>query len=155
MFRYIALAWDDAEPTSSDTARHLGLDWQARPDWVAAVLRPGLQVFTTGTKLGVNDTYPLQAGMGVVLGKLFRRSQLGSLPAQKVLLDSKDADNIIDTGGRALVRDFWGRYVAFLQMACGSTCVLRDPSGTLPCFRIRQDGVSIVFSWLEDARSAM
>lgn len=157
MFRYIALAWDDSQPTSSAAARHLGLGWHARPDWNAALLRPGLHVFITGAKSGINDACPLQGGLGVVLGKLFRRHHLDSLdsldspPARNVLLNSKDAASILESGGRTLVSDFWGRYVAFLQTDSGSTCVLRDPSGMLPCFRIRHDGVSIVFSWLEDA----
>ncbi|MGK2898706.1 MAG: asparagine synthase-related protein [Burkholderiaceae bacterium] len=151
MFRYIGIAWDDAQPTSSASARQLGLDWQARPGWDAALHRAGLQVFTTGTRPGVNGAYPLQDDLGVVLGKLFRHRDLGLCPAANVVLTRNDAEHILQSGGRALVHDFWGRHVAFLQTPTGSTCVLRDPSGTLPCFLIRYQGVAVVFSWLEDA----
>ncbi|MBT9491132.1 MAG: asparagine synthase [Paucibacter sp.] len=93
----------------------------------------------------------LHEDLGVVLGKLFRRGEFNSLPSPSATLNSKDMTNILASGGRALVSDFWGRYVAFLHTAAGSTLVLRDPSGALPCFRIRHQGVSIIFSWLEDA----
>ena len=151
MFRYIALDWDDSQPASSALASYLGSAWQALPDWDAALFQPGLHVLTTGSKPGVNEASPLQEGRGVVLGKLFRRSDLDSPPGRYPPLEGQDTANIMEGVGRALVSDFWGRYVAFFKTKSGSTCVLRDPSGTLPCFRIRQDGVSIVFSWLEDA----
>ena len=151
MFRYIALAWDDGRPTRSVFARRIGLELQAHSDWHAALLRPGLQVFTTGARQGVNGPYPLPAERGVVLGKVFRRRDLHAQPERNISLTGTEAARILDSRGHALVREFWGRYVAFVQTMSGSTCVLRDPSGTLPCFLIQHDGVSIVFSWLEDA----
>ena len=151
MFRYIGIAWDDARPTSSATARRLCLDWQARPGWDTVLGRAGLQVFTTGTRPGINGAYPLQGDRGVVLGKLFRRCDLGSPTAANVVLTRNEAEHVLESGGRALVHDFWGRHVTFFETPSGSTCVLRDPSGTLPCFLIRHQGVAVVFSWLEDA----
>lgn len=150
MFRYVGLAWEASQPLSSSRARQLGLALQERPGWTAALDRPGLQVLTSGTKPGINSAYSLQADQGVVLGRLFRRRDLGSPTATDVPLTNEEAERISQGGGTALVRDFWGRYVAFLQTASGSTRVLRDPSGTLPCFLIHHQGVAIVFSWLED-----
>lgn len=151
MFRYVGIAWDDSRPTDSARGRQLGLHWQSRLGWEAVLHGAGLQVFATGTRPGVNGVHPVQRDRGVVLGKLFRRSDLASPPTTNVGLTSSDEARILETGGRALVRDFWGRYVAFLQTPSGSTCVLRDPSGTLPCFLIRHEGLTAVFSWLEDA----
>ncbi|MEO6279849.1 asparagine synthase-related protein [Roseateles sp.] len=132
-------------------ANDLAMRCQSLEAWDAALARPGLQVFTTGSASGVNSVHPLLGGMGVVLGKLFRRSDLDATPVRHFHLGGAEATRIVDSGGRALVADFWGRYVAFIQTASGSTAVLRDRSGTLPCFRIVREGVSIVFSWLEDA----
>jgi hypothetical protein len=53
MFRYLGLAWDDPQPPSSARARHLALALQARPGWDAALVRSGLQVFTTGVEFEV------------------------------------------------------------------------------------------------------
>lgn len=151
MFRYIGIAWDDAQPTSSARARQLCLDSHARPGWKATLQCAGLHVFTTGTRPGINQAYPLQRDQGVVLGTLFRRRDLRSPPSANVVLTAIDAELILESNGRALVHNFWGRHVAFFQTSAGTTCVLRDPSGTLPCFLLRHQGVAVIFSWLEDA----
>lgn len=151
MFRYLGLAWDNTRPTSALGAGHLALRAQARPDWDTALRRPGLAVFTTGSRPGVNSALALPGDRGTVLGRLFRRNDLHTTGACAGLLTHSEARHILDSDGVSLVNDFWGRYVAFLPAPGGGTCVLRDPSGTLPCFLIRHEGVSIVFSWLEDA----
>jgi asparagine synthase (glutamine-hydrolysing) len=150
MFRYIALAWNDTRPTESGSARRLGLELQAHPEWNSALVVPGLQVFTTGARTGVNGGYDLPDGQGVVLGRLFRRRDLETPSASDVQLRNAEANRIARTGGQTLVDDYWGRYVAFLRTPSGATCVVRDPSGTLPCFLLSHEGVTIVFSWLED-----
>jgi asparagine synthase (glutamine-hydrolysing) len=151
VFRYIALAWDDAHATHASTALRLGLELKASRDWEPAHSRPGLQVYITGRREGANAAYPLPAAQGVVLGKLFRRSELGSPTPKDVSLVGPDGDDAVRDAGATLVHDFWGRYVAFLRTPSGQTRLLRDPSGTLPCFVTVHEGVSIVFSWLEDA----
>lgn len=151
MFRYLALAWDEAVSNSTACARQLGLELMAKAEWRTVVHRPGLQVFATGMVPGVNGVHRLPLDRGVVLGKLFRRRDLGTSSRGDLTMTVADGQQIVDSRGDALVSDFWGRYIAFLQAPSGSTCVLRDPSGTLPCFVIRHEGVAIVFSWLEDA----
>ncbi|KQY88237.1 asparagine synthase-related protein [Pelomonas sp. Root1444] len=150
MFRYIAISWDESQPVCTAAARQLSMSWQSRPAWDGALVRPGLHVFTTGSRTGINEAHPLPGGAGVVLGKLFRRRELDAPPARHVRLNDREAAGIVDSGASSLVTDFWGRYVAFVQATSGAF-VLRDPSGTLPCFRTRHEGVEIVFSWLEDA----
>lgn len=150
MLRYVGLAWDDTQPTTSIRARQLAAGLEKRPGWNTALVNSGLQLYTTGTRPGINGVYPLPGEQGVVLGRLFRRLDLRSPLAADVALTRTESEQIVQSNGRALVRDFWGRYIALFETADGSTCVLRDPSGTLPCFRIRHEGVTIVFSWLED-----
>jgi asparagine synthase (glutamine-hydrolysing) len=49
-----------------------------------------------------------------------------------------------------LLDHYWGRYVAFIRnKESGEVHVLRDPTGTLPCFITVHEGVSIVFSDIE------
>jgi len=151
MFRYIALSWRESSPQSAATAQKFSHEWQQKVDWKAALLTPGLHVFATGAKSGINEVWPLQGGLGIVLGKLFRRAEFDSSAAPSANIHCADAASIIESGGRVLVDRYWGRYVALLRNATGDTVVMRDPSGTLPCFRIRHQGVSIIFSWLEDA----
>jgi asparagine synthase (glutamine-hydrolysing) len=151
MFRYLCFAWDDSHPTDSARALRLAEAVQAGRGWDAALVRSGLQVFTTGTRSGINGVYPLQGNGGVVLGKIFSRRELTSAPRGELTITDAEAEQIRQSSGRALVRNFWGRYVAFLSAASGSTCVVRDPSATLPCYWMRRQGIMIVFSWLEDA----
>jgi asparagine synthase (glutamine-hydrolysing) len=110
---------------------------------------------TTGAKPGVNEALPLQGGLGVVLGKVFRHGASPDTATRRTSLSAAEVVEILNTGGTSLVNNFWGRYVAFFQTASGSPCVLRDPSGTLPCYRLQVDGVSVIFSWLEDARQLL
>jgi len=151
MFRYIAIAWNESEPARATAAQHLSAEWRHRSGWDAALVRPGLEVFTRDTDARVNDVVRLQDGSGLILGRLFRRADPTLQTVPHALLSGRDAENIFRSGGRALVSDFWGRYVAFLKTAHGSTLLLRDPTGALPCFRLQHRGVSIIFSWLEDA----
>ncbi|MGC4075831.1 MAG: asparagine synthase C-terminal domain-containing protein [Rubrivivax sp.] len=148
MFRYIALAWDDAAAqqaaTAARLAQRLGANWQP------ALLRPGLQVHVTATRPGINSAYPLHAAQGIVVGKLFRRHDLAQPATNDLRLCEADSSRVMQSGGQALVQDFWGRYVAIIPTAGGGARILRDPSGALPCFLLRNHGVWIVFSWLED-----
>ncbi len=151
MFRYIAIIWDAAQPDRGALAEHLGKGWLTREHWTPVLLRPGLQVFTTGTQPGINEAHTLPGGQGVVLGKLFRRSDLALTPARHAPITAKEGSSILESGSRILVDDYWGRYVAFTQTASGTVTVLRDPSGTLPCFFTQNEGVTVTFSWLGDA----
>ena len=150
MFRYVGLAWNPSRQSCSLEADHLTEVLNGASGWTKALARPGLQVFAAGTKPRINGTYEMHGGPGVVLGRLFRRAKLDSLEAADITLTRQETEEIRESGGRSLMLDFWGRYVAFIQTASGPTCVIRDPSGTLPCFRIQHKGVAIVFSWLED-----
>jgi asparagine synthase (glutamine-hydrolysing) len=154
MFRYIALAWNDAIPARSAAALRMSGALQAHAAWQAHVLEPGLHVFTAGAGEGANGLYRLSPFRGVVLGRFFRRGELGKPRTADVQLTEAEIDRIVRTEGQSLINDFWGRYVALLP-ASGASHVLRDPSGALPCYRLQLDGVGIAFSWLEGLLEAL
>lgn len=123
-------------------------------------MTPWLQVFVTGVSPGINEAYELHSAAngpahdGVVLGRLFRASACEGSGPKALELSAAEERHIACSQGQALIDDFWGRYVAFLSASRGSPgspLVLRDPSGSLPCFRFELDGMTLVFSWLEDA----
>ena len=164
MFRYLAIASEPDRPQHQAMARHLAERWRGQPGWRQALSTPWLQVFVTGERPGINEAYPVRgtandAGPaidGVVLGRLFRggtfqRSGHECTDHEGLELSLAEQRRIASSRGNALIDDFWGRYVAFLSAVDGSPCVLRDPSGALPCFRLERGGVSLIFSWLEDA----
>lgn len=155
MFRYIALAWDRRIGPHGRMARRLGQGLLASPAWRPERMGPGLDLFTTGSRRGVNGAYSLGNDRAVVVGKLFRRADLGQEPTADIALRPDEVDRILRSGGRALIDEFWGRYVAFVLDDAGKVRIVRDPGGALPCFRLEHRGVSIVFSWLEDVLATM
>ena len=56
-------------------------------------------------------------------------------------------------GGKRLLEKYWGRYVAVVRAQdTADVRVLREPSGSLPCWYTEHDGISIVCSDIEDCR---
>jgi len=83
----------------------------------------------------------ISGGRGVVLGNLFRRD--GHAPPVLGQLDQTE----IDATAASLIGSWWGGYVAFL-ISDESTAVhvLRDPSGSLGCYRSNCHGMTIFYS---------
>jgi len=73
-----------------------------------------------------------------------------STPVRVRSLGSPECSAILASGGERLLDGWWGRYVAVLRDAAGAVRVLRDPSGTLPCFRLHSNGLQLFFSDVED-----
>lgn len=158
MFRYLAFAWMVANEQQTAFANQLERALNAQSDWRSAFKSTGLRVYSTGSVHGINGVYALPSNQGVILGRLFR-SHHCAVPASNssgdIEISDQEGQRIVHSDGRTLVKDFWGRYVAFLPSWTGEARVLRDPTGTLPCYRIDVDGVSIVLSWLEDLYSLL
>lgn len=149
MFRFIAFAWNSADQNQSALARRLAhsiLD-QYGPSG-EAMLSDGLAVCWSGARARSNEHQLLSESHGVVLGRLFPREyRLG----QREGLDAGATRHVLESQGRHLICNYWGRYVAFIRDAASDrTWVLRDPTGTLPCFMTSIDEVSIFFSRIDD-----
>jgi asparagine synthase (glutamine-hydrolysing) len=157
MFRYLAAFNDASDPRSAAQAECLSAAWRARSDWRPVLERERLRVFVTGARTDVNDALSLHGrhGEGLVLGKLFRRARLGQPQCSDSALSDREQASITESQGERLIKDFWGRYIAFLPTAAGTGAVLRDPSGALPCYTLKRSGVTLIFSWLEDALQAL
>ncbi|MGQ3176983.1 MAG: asparagine synthase-related protein, partial [Blastomonas fulva] len=88
--------------------------------------------FVAGAGRAWSDTPVIPIGNhGCVIGHLFSRSD------SSVRIAELDADQVLAiqaSGGRSLLDDFWGAYVAVLKGANGSVSVLRDPSAQMPCY---------------------
>lgn len=79
---------------------------------------------------------------GCILGSLFRRHG----PAQQLLdLAEDEAARIAESSGDALLKKCWGGYVAAISGGA-SLKVLRDPSGTFPCYYASSDGLVLFAS---------
>ncbi len=147
MFRYLALIWHDDDAAARETARRL-IDRHSSqaPGWHVALSQKGLYVGYAGTRVGSSELYCLASGAGAVLGKLFERPTNSSSVSAPLSFDESRSRRILESHGRELVERYWGRYVAFLQDAQGTSWVLRDPSAGLPCLTVRFGGVRVFFS---------
>src|SRR5262245_35434003 len=153
MFSYIALSWNSADPAQAALAArmsaHLG---EMSPRWLTALVAPGLEVCCRRARFGEKRVHVLADGSGVIVGTLFRVSRSANAdPRERDLIDADASARIIATGGRQLIRDYWGNYIAFLRDNDRDRAwVLRAPAGALPCFHAAHRGINIYFSSVED-----
>ena len=149
MFRYFAIVSDLRSEQARSGARLIRQRLEAATEWRAAIDLPGLQVLHTHARSPSTGATIFAEGGGAILGTLFDRAFTASAP-------SPAAENAI--AGSALghlIEAYWGRYVAFLRSADGSSVwILRDPTGGLPCYFATIHGVQVFFSWTNDARIA-
>lgn len=152
MFRYVAFVWDDFDLSAREHAdllaqrlRDLSAEWQLQIEC------RGARVFCAGVRPGSSEPRLLHNGSGVVLGTLFQREEGAASKRASLLFSEDESQKILASGGRRLVSDYWGRYVALLHYeAARTTRILRDPTGSLPCFATQMSGVHVYFSRLED-----
>jgi asparagine synthase (glutamine-hydrolysing) len=151
MLRYVAFAWNHAEPERRAAAGALLQRILAvTPAWHTAIHQQGLAVCyrTTGD---LDGTYVMHNGTGVVLGSLFERAYEGGAHPRNVSLDESNTAAILATAGRELVSRWWGRYVAFIRSSQERKAwVLRDPTGDINCFSTVIRGVNVFFNRFED-----
>ncbi len=112
------------------------------PQIRAISARTGLPVVYRSTKLVLmasdpGDVLRLPDGGGLIVGKLFHRH---GYPEQVRQLPLEAETILLASGGRHLVERYWGSYVAALELDDGTICVMRDPSGGLPCYYARVEG---------------
>jgi len=149
--RFIALAWNVADPERTAVAEEVSTRIRARlATWTGAFEADGLMVLHSGAHAKASRVYALDRGAGVVLGTLFRRGSEEEAIGGDAF-GPRETGLILKTRGRHLTMAYWGRYVAFLRDKSGKTVrVFRDPSGAFPCFTFRHRGIDVFFSRTED-----
>jgi asparagine synthase (glutamine-hydrolysing) len=79
----------------------------------------------------------LPGGKGFIIGILFHRHG----PTDRVeQFSPAEIDAIERSNGQHLIERYWGTYIAVLTTA-GALTIIRDPSGTLPCYYSRHQEV--------------
>jgi asparagine synthase (glutamine-hydrolysing) len=153
MFRYLGIAWDvrsEQECACAQRARQRAGELSG--NWHTAIDAPGLLVRYTDARASCATA--LSNEQGVILGTLFQRHGSTTQPTESIRLTVQDWPADAAAGGRHLIQNYWGRYVAFLRSPDGARAwILRDPSGTLPCYITAAAGVRVFFSWTDDARA--
>ena len=84
----------------------------------------------------------LEEQRGVVIGRLFRGAEH---PSRVQALSLSESRHAARSSGRSLLEGLWGNYVALLRES-NLVSVLRDPSGAIPCYHLRTEGLQVYFS---------
>jgi asparagine synthase (glutamine-hydrolysing) len=154
--RYVAFVYDPAQsaPLGASGDTLVALFRQSMPDWICALETRGLTVFHCPYPRADFKAYVLPDECGIVLGRLFHSNLSDNSAIEKpVVIDGASARRYVRDGGLQFIDDYWGGYVAFFNDAHGNRrYIIRDCSGKLPCFRIRANTVSVVFSDINDLR---
>lgn len=152
MFRYVALAWRTSNAEAQARAADLIATLRrASPQWRTVHRSAGLEVHCADESNPTFRASCLANGNGVVLGALFSRSDEHRFAPLHHLNDQASAA-ITGRGASELIERYWGNYVAILQSAERSQImILKDPTGSLPCFITTHSGVHIALSCITDA----
>ncbi|HKS58128.1 MAG TPA: asparagine synthase-related protein [Steroidobacteraceae bacterium] len=151
MFRYVALVWNLASEQQARTAESLAERLRAR-QWTQSFSSVGLRVYCKDSSATLR-ALPLANEGGIVIGVLFERSSAidDDSPPRRATLTARSCEAILSSHGQWLIDTCWGNYVALMRDAStGTVRVLKDPSGTLPCFRTLSDGVTVLFAHVGD-----
>ncbi len=126
---------------------------RAPSTWSLVLDASGLLVAHAGARNTSPRAYRLAEGAGVILGTLFGRTfHTNPRTTRRDSFDADESRRIADSRGRHLVTTYWGSYVAVLRDRSLSECViLRDPTGTLPCFRTSLGSCHVFTSNIADA----
>lgn len=152
LYRYLALVWNIESPEGGEYAAQMARHFQEKsPTWSLIFHEPGLMIFHDGERSGAMQTYPLGKSGGVIVGRLFTRARSEGSSGETPVLPGREAQKIIDSHGKHLLENYWGRYVAFIhQKQENASLVMRDPTGGLPCYHAHHRGVEIIFSHMAD-----
>lgn len=152
MFRYLSVHWDPTQAPRLAIAQTWMAHLRHRPGWRLVHHTTTTSVWVVGESASGSGTYLLPGDGGVILGRLFKREPrdgVALVPHGRVNLSGWQPSS--ETAGERLCSRWWGRYVALWHAPGGVTTVMPDPTGGMPCFVWRHEGVTLLFSWLEDA----
>jgi asparagine synthase (glutamine-hydrolysing) len=150
MLRYIALALVDegaeahaayrrAIEAATAVAPTPGLAWGCKTEGACLLFVDAAAGRVRVHSLGRN---------GVVVGTLFRNADGASGPISS--LSPVEIREIQTSRGQSLVRRHWGQYIALIEGDEGRWRIVRDPTGSFPCYYVRCNGVVFMFSHLSD-----
>src|SRR5579872_7461145 len=124
MHRYLALVWDPTDPSGARYAASLESLIRTDQSWKSAYRNAGVLVVHRPPPNQANSVYSLSNETGVVIGSLFRRTRACAQSSPDARFDSFETLRVLDSGGRYLVTNYWGSYVAIVRVPGVPTTVL-------------------------------
>jgi len=153
MFRYMSLIWNVDSTPQSEAAGLVSRRLKALcSQWRELSNHDGMRVFCADVRPESLEPHALANNSGVVLGALLKRNPAEEYGfAHSAVLGPAETTQIRDSQGKWLIDRCWGNYVAFIDAPQPRTkCVVKDPTGSLPCYWTQFRGISIFFSSIAD-----
>ncbi len=152
MYHYLGFIWDCEDKAASTAAqRFIDNSKNRNGTWNAVVRQTGLAVLERPPEDRSLRSQLLPNQAGVVLGRVFPSDLNEWAVGWSWLVSGSQADSFLKSQGQTMIEQIWGGYVAFLHdKGNRRCCVIRDCSGKIPCYRLRNAGVDIVFADLAD-----
>ena len=156
MCRFVAFLWKHGDLKAKEHASKLSHALMSgRQSWSRAATSATMAVFRTSPGRGITHTYVLPDKGGVIFGRLFL-ARKDSPPAPVNDIPPGLARQVVATDGRSLLANYWGSYVAIINNEhAGRQSVIRDCTGAIPCFRVREHSLDIFFSDTTDLRALL
>ena len=154
MLRYIIAIGNPKSASDCKRVKDLRNRVQNLPDgWNSSVVAPGVYVGFANSGNTFDSAISIPDNRGVILGSLYRSSTLhhGNPSIAVSSISGIEADAIVRSKGRSMVRDYWGYYVAaLLYPENSSSLVMRSPVSPLACFQANLGSLTVLFSSLDD-----
>lgn len=152
MYPYVAFLRNPHRVDGSETVQLLVDRFRhIHPEWIFLGEGKGLSLFHLPPRGRSAGAIVLPAGSGTILGTIFPRVLDVSPRDWRPEINQHTAEEMVRTGGRYLMNNFWGGYVALLANHGGNVhYVLRDCSGKIPCHILTHGDSTIVTSNIED-----
>lgn len=150
MDRFVAFVWDPQRGDLGDqVSRWIAEVKSKSAAWTDVFTQPGLAVVALKPSPATVSVVALDGDAGVVVGTLFSSGAEQAGPV--VRLKREPSSRIVASGGRELISQYWGSYVAFIRDARASLLhVIRDPCGPVSCFVTHADGIDILCAFVDD-----
>ncbi len=154
MYRFVAVIWNARNSSASSAADRFARRFSSHaPTWSSVFRENGIIVYALPPQGRSLQAILLPGGRGVVLGTIFATGVDATESGQAAPNDAA-AHRLVSSRGRAMTREYWGAYVAFLwDVSRHTSYVIRDCSGKIPCYWTCHEGVHVLFSDIADVLS--
>jgi asparagine synthase (glutamine-hydrolysing) len=153
MFDYLAVVWSEHDREQNARALDLLAAISARSSLSRVFLHGGLAVFFDNRSNHAGRALTFADGRTVVLGHIFRKATAASGTAVERIEESS-SEALSATEGQWLVRNYWGRYVAFsVDPRRRDVVVVPDPTGECPCYVHTYRGLTLLAGCASTAAS--
>ncbi|HVZ18647.1 MAG TPA: asparagine synthase C-terminal domain-containing protein [Terriglobales bacterium] len=151
MFRYVAVFWNRGSTEQTQESIALAQYFQGQnAGWKTAFRSEDAHILVIGDDPRGRDVHLLSGDAGVVLGTVFESGERNEDFNQVIAFSAEASQLITQSSGKAFVKSWWGRYVAFVRDDSHRWRVLRAPTGELDCLRFSYGRLRVFCSHFPD-----